>query len=195
MDEVGDIETRQQVQTPIKEIKPIQRNRNQIIETKDDIKEYVESPLVEACEHFWDVNVKTLSSSANTKDVGHEACIIIDYNSLSEENKQIAKESGKFLEDYDSRPAVDIRIPISETTTAEEIKTKACEIAGRFKKQKATWIPSYTLQEVRLKYGIEPEDNRYGVGDFKEEGFYYDSEGKKFYLSEEHFQKAKEEVD
>lgn len=195
MDETGGIEAGQQTHTSITEIKPIERNRNEMIKTRDEIREYVEPPLVDACERFWDMNVRTLSSSANSKDVGYQAYIIVDFNSLSEENKQIAQESGKLLENYDGRPAVDIEIPVNETTTAEEIKAKADAIAEKFKKQKATWIPSYTLQDVRKWYGIEPEDDKYGIEDFKEEGFYYDPEGKKFYLSEEHFQKASEEVE
>lgn len=192
MDEAAGIEVDQQTQTSITEIKPIERNRNEMIKTRGEIREYVESPLVDACERFWDMGVRTLSSSANFKDIGHQAYIIVDFSSLSGENKQIARESGRLLEDYDGRLAIDIEIPVSETTTAEEIKAKVDKIAERFKKQKATWIPSYTLQDVRKSYGIESEDDKYGVDDFKEEGFYYDPEGKRFYLSKEHFQKASE---
>jgi len=195
MDESDNIEVGQQTHTSVREIKAILRDRNEQITARDEIKAYVEPPLVDACERFWDMNVMTLSSSANSKNIGYEAYIIIDYNSLSEENKEIAKNSGEFLEDYDGRPAVGFLIPVSEPTTPEEIKAKADEVASRFQKQKATWIPSYTLQEMRQWYGIEPDDDEFGVVDFEEADFYYDSKSKKFFLSEEHFQKTKENID
>lgn len=194
MDEASRIEIGQQSQVPVKEVEAIERSRNEMILTRDEIKEYVESPLVDACERFWDLNVRTLSSSANSKDVGSKASIIIDYDSLSERNKQTAKESGELLEKYDGRPAVNILIPVNEATTVDEIKGRASKIVSRFEKQKAIWIPSYSLQEMRGIYGIDPDDKEYGVNWFAGGNFYYDPKGEKFYLSEEHFKKATEEV-
>jgi len=194
MDEPGANETGQWIQTPITEVKAIERSRNSMITTREEIREYVETPIVDACEHFWDLNVRTLSSSANEKDVDRKAYIILDYDSLSDANKKIAEESGEKIDNYDGRPAVDILIPVTKDTTAEDIRVKATEIANRFKKQKATWIPSYSLQEMRQIYAIDPNDDEYGVEGFVEEGYFYDIEGKRFYLSEEHYNKTKEKI-
>ena len=195
MDEPGAKEIGQQIQTPITEVKAIERSRNSMITTREEIREYVETPLVDACERFWDLNVQTLSSSANAKDVDRKAYIIIDYGSLSDANKKIADESGEKVDNYDGRPAVDIVIPVTKETTAEEIKQKTSEIADRFQKQKATWVPSYSLQEMRQIYAYDPNDEEYGVEGFVREGYFYDAEGKRFYLSGEHFRKTKEEIE
>lgn len=175
---------------PIAEIEAIEESRGHMIRTRDEICKYVEPPLVPACEHFWDLNIRTLSSSANAKDIGRKAFILIDYNSLSDENKKIAEESADLLENYDGRPAIDFKIPITNETTLEQVKEQALVFAGRFKKQKASWIPSYALQQMREIYGGDPDDSKFGPEAFIEDGiWYYDSESKKFYLSEEHLKK------
>lgn len=195
MDENDSLDFINHTQTPLREVDPIEQNRNEMIKNRAEIKSYVESPLVDACEDLWDKNVRTLSSSANSKDIGYEAYVIKDYDSLSDENKDFAREEGEFIENYDGSPAVKIKIPVTEETTTEAIKDNFASVASKFKKQKAVWIPSYTLGEMRKVYGIDPEDEKYGVAAFTEGGnFYYDPQGKKFYLSEEHFHKAKEEV-
>lgn len=182
----------------IAEVKAIGEGRGQMIKTRDEIVKYVESPLVSACEHFWDLNVRTLESSANAKDVGRGAEIVIDYDTLSDENKKIAKEYAEPLSDYEGdvgRSAVSFKIPITNETTLEEVKTRASAFAERFKKQRASWIPSYSLGEMREIYASDPNDSEYGHEAFTKAGWYYDSEGKRFYLSEEHFKKANEEIE
>jgi len=194
MEDNSTIETNQHTQTPILEIKAIQQSRNEMIRTKEKIREFVEPPLVNACEHLWDLNVRTLSSSANAKDIDYEAYVIIDFDTLSEQNKITAQEEGKLLDDYDGKPAVIMEIPVTQQTTAEELKEKFSAKADRFEKQRATWIPSFSLQEIKHVYFIDPDDEQYGINNFVEDGLYYDPEGKRFYLSEEHFQKATEEI-
>lgn len=191
MSEISTAEMDQPRQTLIAEIKPIEKNRNEIIKTRQEIRNYVETPLVDACEHMWDLNIRTLASSANSKDIGYQAYIIVDFDSLSEENKKIARESGVFIEDYDGRPAVKLEMPIVATTTAESIKTWAGATSEKLCKQKASWIPSYDLGDLRSWWaGLDRNDEKYGIDDFKEEGFFYDPDGKRFYLSEEHFRKV-----
>ena len=131
------------------EVPAIQKSRNQMIITRDQIKDLVEQPLLVACEDMWDENVRTLSTSANKKDIKvGEAYIIIDFDSLSEENKKAAQQLAEPI-DYDGMKAVKITIPVSETTTIDEISQKASEIAGTFKKQPATWVPKYKLNELK----------------------------------------------
>jgi hypothetical protein len=194
MGEEEDLDSKQIREVPITEIKAIEKNRGELIKTRDQIRDYVEPPLTAACQYLWDMNVQTLASSANSKDVGYEAYVIIDFNSLSENNRTVGKEVGDYLENNDGKPAIKINVPVSAQTTAAEIKEKFLDVAEMFKKQKAVWIPSYSIQDLRKIYALDPNDERYGADDFKDLGLHYDLEGKRFYLSEEHFQKAKEEI-
>ncbi len=189
-----DNEVQLKTAAPIAEVKAIEESRSQMFKTRGEISKYVELPLVSACEHFWDLNIRTMASSANAKDVGREAYILIDYDSLSDENKKIAEESADLLENYDGRSAVDFKVPITDETTLEQLKQQASAFAERFKKQRAGWIPSYSLQQMREIYSGDPNDSEFGPEAFTEEGWYYDSESQKFYLSEEHFKKANEVV-
>ncbi|MDP3994305.1 MAG: hypothetical protein Q8P91_00550 [bacterium] len=176
------------------EVPAIQESRNQMIATRDQIVGLVEQPLLDACVDMWDKNVRTLSTSANRKDIeAGEAYIIIDFDSLSEENKKAAQQLADPI-DYDGVKAIKIPIPVSETTTTDEISQRAAEIAGTFKKQPATWIPKYTLEYLKKAYGIAPEETDYDDPSVWE-GYYYDSKEKVFYMSEEHYQKANEEID
>lgn len=178
------------------EVPAIQESRNQMITRRDQIKDFVEQPLLGACEDMWDKNVRTLSTSANKKDIEvGEAYIIIDFGSLSEENRQAAQQLAEPI-DYDGMKAVKIPIPVSETTTTDEISQKASEIAGTFNKQPATWIPTYKLEVLKKAYGIDPEETQYDDPSvWQDEGYYYDPVSKLFYMSEEHYRKANEEID
>lgn len=177
----------------ISEIEPIEKSRSQMITTRKQIKKFVEPPLVPACEIFWDKNVETLSSSANRKDIGRAAYIILNFDTMSSKNQEIAQGLTSVI-DYDGMKAVKITIPIEDdNVTVEEVKRKAVEVAEKFKKQKMTWAPVYTIEQLREIYAIDPNDQWYGVDAFTEEGLYYDKESQLFYLSREHFQKATEE--
>ena len=172
----------------------IQESRNQMITTRDQIISFVQQPLLGACEDMWDKNVRTLSTSANQKDIEvGEAYIIIDFDSLSEENKKAAQQLAEPI-DYDGMKAIKIPISVSETTTTDEISRKAAEIAGTFKRQPATWIPKYRLEYLKKAYGIAPEETDYDDPSVWE-GYYYDPKEKVFYMSEEHYKKANEEID
>ncbi|MCL5409770.1 MAG: hypothetical protein M1607_02840 [Patescibacteria group bacterium] len=179
-------------QAHIREIQAIEESRNAMILTRSRIKDLVEPPLVKACEKMWDLNIRSLSSSANSKDIDYGAYIIIDFDSLSEENKILARNEGEFIEDYDGKPAVKITMPISTSTTLEEVESHYLSLVEQFKKQEAVWIPRFTLEDLKRLYAIKPEDQRYGMNDFVKEGYYYDPEEKKFYLSEEHYLKFKD---
>jgi len=55
------------------------------------------------------------------------------------------------------------------------------------------WAPSYTLEQAREIYGIDPNEEKYGVEAFADL-LYYDKERKLFYLSEEHARKVREKT-
>ncbi|MDD4938357.1 MAG: hypothetical protein PHX34_05085 [Candidatus Shapirobacteria bacterium] len=161
---------------------------------RSEIAQYVEKPLVSACEHFWDLGIQTLMSSANNGNVGNNASIDLDYSSLSEENRKIAEElSGKkgIMHGSEPIPIVQINIsPITTETTIAEIKKKADEIANHFKKQKAIWIPAVTLEYLRKIY----RDDNLKIEDFTE-NYFYDETTALFYESKEHYDKLHETIE
>jgi len=163
-------------------------------QSRTEIAKYVETPLVSACEHFWDIGIQTVMSSANSRDVGNIAYIDLDYNSLSDENKKIAESLlGQKGMMHGSEPTSIIKVnilPITTETTLEKVKDKADEIANRFKKQKATWIPAMTLQYLRKLYTGDQNDTEFGIEDFT--NYYYDNKTQLFYNNKECYDKVNE---
>ena len=179
------------------EVPAIEESRNQMIVKREQLKKLIEQPLLEACEELYDKNIRTLSASANQRDIqAGEVYIIIDFDSLSEENQRIAQQYAEPI-DYDDGKAVKVIIPVTDKTALDEIIRETKKIAGTFQKQPAIWIPVYTLENIQKtagKHGYKdiPDDPEYWA---KETGYFYDPKSKNFYLSEEHFQKANEEKD
>jgi hypothetical protein len=175
----------------LKDIQPIEHTRGVLFLNREQIHELVEWPLVSACEEFFDKRILTVSSSANAKDLhnGH-AHIILDYDSLSDENKEVALRHGSLGQDGGT--VLIIEIPVGPETTAEEIKTRAEAIAHEFKKQKTLWIPSYTVEQMRQAYGIDPDDEQYPAEAFTTEGWYFDPVQKLLFRSKEHSQMFQE---
>lgn len=176
--------------TKIGEIKPIEESRNTIVQSREQLKELVEGPLLSACEELYDKNIRTLSTSANKKDIQYgTAHLIVDFDSLSEENKGIGEQLGE-IHRADKMNQLVINIPLTEQSTASEVKEFAESVAHKFKNQPMTWAPTYTLEQMRQIYGIDPNDETYDVEAFADQ-FYYDPEKKLFYPSEELAQKSK----
>jgi hypothetical protein len=181
----------------ISEIAPIEESRGQLIKSRESIKNIFEAPLVRACEQLYENNIMTISTSANSKDVaiGYGG-IVIDYEHLSPENRQIAKSLGELDED-NGMQTVYIKIPISPDATPNDISRAAESIASEFKPQDPTWLEpyTYTFEQMKEMYGISdekypdmrPEDF---IDQEDTEGQYYDSESGLFYPSKELFQKA-----
>lgn len=193
--------------------------------TREQIKDLVEQPLLTACEELYDKNVQTLASSANQKDIQRgEAYILIDFDSLSEENQKIARQYAEPKQGdghWSSGKTVKIIIPISESTTVDDVSRRATEIAKTFVKQRATWIrkikmkdPQSTLEDLKKAFGIDPKATgyddpsvwwNYGYAydpakkvffsrEFIEK-YYYDPKEDVYYESEEQYRKANEEID
>lgn len=172
----------------------IEQPRNQMVKQRTDLAKLIEKPLLAACEILYDKNIRTYAASANKKDIADGAYIILDYDTLSAENRRIAGQHGEVL-DYDGGKAVKIIFPTTKTTAVPEIREKSLEIARQFKTQEATWIPSYTAEHILLQvYGSPqniPLDRKRAIRNLaKELGMFYDSKSEKFYYSREHFDKV-----
>jgi hypothetical protein len=181
-------------------IEPIQESSNFF--DRNDIKKFVEPPLVAACENFYDKNIRTLLSSANKKDIEiGEAYIIIDYDTLSGDNKKIAEEVGslyftKIGSGDKSKEARELKIviPLDKNVTIQEIEQKAVQIADRFKKQPMLWVKNYTLEQIKELYCIPENDHSCNNPNEWEDMFFYSPEEKLFYASKEHYLKSHEEI-
>lgn len=179
----------------IGEVKQITKSRFTDIQERKDIEEIVETPLVTACQEFYDKNIQTIATSANKDNLekGY-AYIIIDTDSLSLENKKISEGLNEETENYmdDKHNLLKINIPIDESTTPLEIQNKADEISNQFVKQKMTWAKRYTMDDLNRDYFAEPED-KFSPEDFPD--LFYNKEEQIFYLSKEHNDKYQDSKD
>lgn len=197
--------------TPISTLEAIERPFI-IPKDKEEFTGLVEFPLRRACLILWDKGIRTIDSSANKKNVGDFAYINIDLDTLSEENKAIAKACAtklvtpgeedipldKFAEKervvlvdlqprYGNPGQVRIGISINEQTTVADVERWTCEIANKFKRQPATWVEEKTLEGMKKLYNID-ESLQVDPEEFVQMGYYYDEKSKKFFRSKELFQ-------
>ncbi len=193
------------ISSSLADISAIKQSRGIEINTREQIKELVEWPLVKGCEVFWDKNIRTTESSANSGDIQNGFCYIrIDFDSLSEDNKKIAQRYGEPRNDLGSN-VLEIRIPVNESPNI--ISDQAVGIANTFHKQTATWIHPITLEGqlsyFQERYGanypqavVQERDRLTQPGAWEEEckrlGYYLDAENKVAYPNEELFKKAVE---
>jgi len=200
------LDVKQPSPSSLNEVLPIQKTRGLTIIKREQIKEIVEGPLVGACEVFWDKNIKTYESSANKQDTQRGFCYIrIDFDSLSEENKEIAKQYGEPYNDVGVQ-VLELGIPVVGSESVKDISNKAMEIANTFHKQKASWVTGTTLKgqldyyEERMgkKYPEEVAKEKERLsqsGAWEEEckrlGKYFDQETQTAWASEEYYQKFK----
>lgn len=179
-----------EAEVALSDIDPVEHSFDNILR-REDIKTLVEVPLQRACEILYDKNIKTLSSSANKKDVKTGAYIELDFDSLSPENKKIALSTGQVFE-RDGGSLVHISIPVDENTTVQSLQTISEELAEKFEKQPLSWAPADTLAEAREMYASPNASIEELTQEFEEIGGYYDAETGIFYASKEHYDKIKE---
>jgi len=185
---------------------------NKQISKKEDVKKYVVSPLLKACEIFWDKNIKTTGSyvwSIQAPEmIGRSGdYICIDYGSLSEENKVIAqniiKEGNAYEMDFPSN-SIQLIITKKGEHTIQEIETKSIDIANRFVGQDLLWYKPKTLdsriKELELgkskssepqKYDREIERIKKDWSSGKEggDGSYFDPQTQTYWVSKELYDK------
>lgn len=168
-----------------------------LVHTKEQLKEIVELPLLAACEELYEKNIRTIASSANKKDIEFgQANIMIDFDTLSEENKAIARKFAAPEKDtghWGGGQILLLMIPVSASSTVKEISQQALAMAKQFKWQPAVWIPkrtpeSFTATIDQLKEGFYLESPEYddpNSAAWKRLGYDYDPEKKLFYSTEE----------
>jgi hypothetical protein len=175
-------------------IERIGERNNEMIKNREQLATLIESPLLFACQELYDKNIMTLSSSANKENT--EVYITIDFDSLSEKNKVVAKSFGEVKFNVETNTnTVQIFISVKMDDAVENISAKAMDIAHKFEKQPLLWANKYTLDELRSMYGYTLDDEEMGITDFANgelDSYFYDPASKLFYDSEELYKKVTE---
>ncbi|MDD5614475.1 MAG: hypothetical protein PHQ54_05340 [Candidatus Omnitrophica bacterium] len=167
----------------------IERIRNKAI----DIPRLIEPPLQEAIEILYDKNILTTRCSANRKDINYGfAYIEGELNSLSEENRavlnRITEEGAAEVEGLYFM----LKVPVSDSTTVEEIRKMFIALANRFLMQQPIWIEKerFTWRGFKERYSVA--DDKDVIPIVERFGYYYDSRAGFIYLSREHYKKVEE---
>lgn len=198
----------------IENINPLNRNKfNVTLQKREDIKRIVELPLLEACELFWDKNIKTVESSANKENIqSGQGWILLDWESLSDENKQIAQsQNGRVRKAHGDSETLfyDLEIPMSKDILVKDISKNATELANKFQKQKLTWASGTTLEDriaqiermrqLPMYKNVDPKDWDRQITELKQPGVfeseckgYFDAKTRACWDSEELFKKSLE---
>ncbi|HLD60750.1 MAG TPA: hypothetical protein VJA27_01295 [Patescibacteria group bacterium] len=153
----------------ISDIKPIIFRSYLSLDNRADIKEVVEGPLVRACEALFDKHIATTSTSANgTKS---EAWIIIDFDSLSEDNKVVAQRFGTV--DQDGRVGkniVKLTLPLTPESTWGEIEDAALSLVSEFHEQPKPSTEQPTDDEQYKQWMADHPEREIAPGDLRESG-------------------------
>lgn len=152
----------------LSDLQPIQKSRGAELLRREDLDNLIEKPLLSACQELYDKNIRTTGSSANYRDIKYGYChIVIDFDTLSEENKKIGQSLGTVMF-TDNTNSLEIKIPVTEESTFGDVQLAAEEIAHKFHKQKYSVIV-YTLSELRKFHGIEENNESFGIESFSEQ--------------------------
>ena len=181
------------------DIKSISSKFGRCFRSKSEIKDYVESPLVDSCRIFYDKNIRTIGSSANCSDAQetHKAWIAIDSSHLSSSNEkvvdQLILDNWSVITDIEPHYVGIIKIikNVDENTSCLDLQEYFISIAQMFIKQNITWSPAYTDQElsevlIRCFGDLVPD-----IITMMKKEYYFDLETNKYYLSRELFEKSK----
>ena len=188
----------------LSDINPISDFSSETIGKKKDALLYVEGPLVNACEIFYEKNIETYMSNANKNSIGHSGyCYLsIVYDNLSEKNKEICERlcksgKGKIGKARDGKTGiVEFRLHTNDIDLdIAYVEKFFVEIANEFKNQELTWgflsVTSYATKLLRMPaedenvkkliYTIINEGDPYGR--------YYDKKSRLIFVSKEFYNK------
>lgn len=172
------------------DVAPIVVSAGQLVTGREALEGLIEEPARDAVVDLYDKNIRTVSASANSKDP-YSAYIDIDPSSLSDENRSIAHTIGSPIEDQDGVVrVVKLHIQYEDIPTVRQVSDDLKHLTEQFRPQELTWAPVYGMEDLKRMYGYTPEDI-VDPGDFVGEGYFYDEETQRFYLSEEIFHKMK----
>lgn len=116
-----------------------------IVQNREDLRKIIEEPCLPACLALYDKNIQTVNSSANKREIGGQAYIGINYDSLSENNKQVLDkliEAGlieplNLSDDPQKRGGRDVmvKVPVFEDDTVGKVSDRFMQIVSGFQQQ------------------------------------------------------------
>lgn len=121
---------------------PSIRMHGVLISQRIFLDEVIELPLLAACQRFYDLNIRTVQSSACCDDwrLGEPAFIVLDLDKMSTENQGIARQC--CLVDTTGPLAgliAKLEIPLPESGSVAELSLTALGLANRFQLQSLEW--------------------------------------------------------
>ena len=124
-------------------------NRNEGHPTEENLEELVEETLLKACIALVRNNIRTVASTANKDDIGHNANLLICADHLSHENREIALKMGG-MEGQGGHwgHTISFDYPLTEDSTVEEVVNHFAEIAAAFQHQPYTWADKYNFADA-----------------------------------------------
>lgn len=191
--------------TKIADIKAIPESRHQIPQDEAHMEALFELPVREACMKLFDTGVETTTSSANGEnDLSQgSAHIFVNYDSLSEKNKEVARSLAKTITEegkepdpnqsdnetalnlnrnQDGKRILQMRVPLTDASTVGEVEGRFRIYTDQFENQRIDWIKPDTFQGVCDANGVSPTDTK--PEDFvREFGYYLDTNSGLFYQS------------
>lgn len=187
MEQLPSQETREQLRwKKLSEIEPLEDHHYEI-ESRDDLAQLIEAPLLAACQDLYDKNVQTYMSSANKKDIGRNASFSIIYQTLSAENKIIAQKLidekvAYFIEGSEIFPTrIQIEIPITKETTCGDVEDASLKVTERFVSQQRRYTPDDLMDKFYSEIENDIRGNEITPEYFEKYGYSYDPVENIFY--------------
>jgi hypothetical protein len=121
----------------LSEVEPIEEGMIDPVMSGRELETLVEYPLLEVAKDFISKGIKTHSSSANKNDlISGKVYIILDFDSLNDNNKKIAEKYEIYEQQYFKKEKfVKISIPVNINTVVGDIRKDFSLIASEFEDQ------------------------------------------------------------
>jgi hypothetical protein len=137
--------------------------------TRATIPEIVEAPLVKASTQLYDKNIQTVFSGANGIANGPDlpAYIHIDYETLSDANKAIARRLGEIIpaNGHSSTTIAALELPVEATSSVSHIEAEFLKMSAQFERQPLTW-GHWSAAQYKEMSGIENDAEVKDFADF-----------------------------
>ena len=138
---------------------------------RDAISLYADEPCVEACQLLYDLNIQTYTSSGHVdgkENAEGEAYIGIVYDTLSDENKRIAKEmiNNGIIDNIANNEGrrtgltISLRVPINSDSLVGEVSDKLVQLASMFQQQDVLYGRK-TIDEIKSSLFTKLDNGNY----------------------------------
>ena len=138
---------------------------------RDSISLYADEPCVEACQLLYDLNIQTYTSSGHVDGKANaegEAYVGINYDTLSDENKRIAKEmiNNGIIDNIANNEGrgqgltISLSVPINSDSLVGEVSDKLIQLASMFQQQDVLYGRK-TIDEIKSSLFTKLDNDNY----------------------------------